>query len=183
MSERIAAEGDRRPGPDEYDAYYARYVEQVEDGPILPRLAGQAERLRTLLAGLGPEGGGYRYAPGKWSIKQVIGHLADSERVFGMRATCIARGETSPLPGFEQDDYVKAGAFDSRSVDSLVREFGLLRGADVEMFGTLPEGAWERRGVASGVPISVRGLAWIMAGHVEHHMAIMRDRYREAFGV
>lgn len=182
MSKSIAADGGRRPAPEEYDAYYARYVEQVEEGPILPRLGGQPERLRTLLAGLGPEGGGYRYAPGKWSIKQVIGHLADSERVFGMRATCIARGETSPLPGFEQDDYVRAGSFDARSLDSLVRELELLRGANVEMFGTLPEGAWDQQGVASGVPVSVRGLAWIIAGHVEHHMAILRDRYREAFG-
>ena len=182
MSESIATDGDRRPAPDEYDAYYARYVEQVEEGPILPRLAGQVQRLRALLAGLGPGGGDVRYAPGKWSIKQVIGHLADSERVFGMRATCIARGETSPLPGFEQDDYVRAGSFDARSLDSLVRELELLRGSNLEMFGTLPEGAWDQRGVASGVPVSVRGLAWIIAGHVEHHMAILRDRYREAFG-
>lgn len=171
----------RRPSAEEYDAYYARYVEQVPDGPILPRLAGQAKRLRKLLAGLAPDGAEYRYAAGKWSIKQVIGHLADSERIFGMRATCIARGDASLLPGFEQDDYVVEGAFEARTLESLVRELELLRGANLEMFGTLPGKAWDRRGTASGVPVSVRGLAWIIAGHVEHHLAILQQRYGDAF--
>jgi transposase len=172
---------DRRPAPDEYDAYYGDYVETVEDGPVLARLVAQGERLRALLAGLGPRGADYRYAPDKWSIKQVLGHLADAERVFGMRAACIARGETAPLPGFEQDDYVRQGGFEARSTDSLLRELELLRGANVEMFAALPPEAWDRRGTASGVPVSVRAVAWILAGHLEHHLAVLRDRYGEAF--
>jgi len=181
MSDTIEPRGGRRPEAEEYDAYYAGYVERVPDGPILLRLAGQVEGLRALLAGVAPDGGAYRYAAGKWSIRQVIGHLADAERIFGMRATCIARGEASPLPGFEQDEYALAGAFDARTLESLVREFELLRGANLEMFGTLPDSAWDRRGTASGLPVSVRGLAWIIAGHVEHHLTILRDRYRDAF--
>lgn len=181
MSDTVEPRGGRRPEAEEYDAYYAGYVERVPDGPILARLAGQTERLRALLAVLAPGGGACRYAAGKWSIKQVIGHLADAERIFGMRATCIARGETAALPGFEQDEYVLAGAFDARNLESLVRELELLRGANLEMFGTLSESAWDRRGTASGVQVSVRGLAWIIAGHVEHHLTILQDRYRDAF--
>lgn len=172
---------DRRPAPDEYDAYYGDYIAEMKDGPVLATLVGQGDRLRSLLAGLGPAGADYRYAPDKWSIKQVLGHLADAERLFGMRATCIARGETAALPGFEQDDYVREGAFDERSLDSLVRELEMLRGANVEMLATLRPEAWDRRGTASGVPVSVRAIAWILGGHLEHHMAVIRDRYREAF--
>ena len=172
---------DRRPAPGDYDPYYADYIDALDDGPILARLVEQGDRLRTLLAGLGPSGADHRYAPDKWSIKEMIGHLADAERVFGMRATCIARGEIAPLPGFEQDDYVQQGGFGRRTLDSLLRELELLRGANVEMFAALSDEAWERRGTASGSPVTVRAIAWILAGHLEHHVGVLRDRYGDAF--
>lgn len=170
-----------RPGTGEYDPFYQPYLARIGDGPIVPRLAAQSAELRELLGGLRPGGAVHRYEAGKWSVKQVVGHLADSERIFGMRATCIARGETAELPGFEQDDYVAGGGFDERTVDSLLREFEQLRGANVEMFGGLPEEHWQRTGRANAAPVSVRALAWILAGHMEHHLAVLRERYGGAF--
>lgn len=170
-----------RPGPDEYGAFYAGYVERIGDVDIVSTLADQAEELGRLLDRLGPGGGTHRYAAGKWSVAEVIGHLADAERIFGMRATCVARGETTPLPGFDENAYVAEGRFDLRTIDSLRRELELLRGANVAMFGGLAEDRWLRRGTASGSPITVRALAWIIAGHLDHHLAVLRDRYGEAF--
>lgn len=170
-----------RPGSDEYGEFYAGYVGRVGDVDIVSTLTEQASELGRLLDRMSPGGGAYRYAAGKWSVAEVIGHLADAERIFGMRATCVARGETTPLPGFDQNAYVAEGRFDLRTIDSLRREFELLRGANLAMFGSLPEDRWRRRGTASGSPITVRALAWIIAGHLDHHLAVLRDRYGEAF--
>jgi hypothetical protein len=170
-----------RPEPAEYHPYYGGYIGLVEDGSILARLAAQSEGLRDLMSAIGPAGGAYRYAPGKWTVRQVLGHVADTERIFGMRATCIARGEKASLPGYEQDDYVDEGGFDARPVDSLVREFDLLRAANLEMFSGLPGEHWRRVGTANGAAISVRALAWILVGHLEHHVAVLQERYAAAF--
>jgi hypothetical protein len=170
-----------RPQPEEYAAFYERYVSRVGDVPIVSTLTDQVGELRELLDGLGPAGGSHRYAPGKWSVGEVIGHLADAERIFGMRATCIARGERAALPGFEQDDYVAEGQFELRTIDSLQGEFELLRGANVAMFKGLTDDRWRREGTASGASISVRALAWILAGHVDHHLDVLRERYGGAF--
>lgn len=170
-----------RPEAGEYHPYYAAYIGLVEDGPILGRFAAQAEELRDLMSALGPNGGAHRYAPGKWTVRQVLGHVADTERIFGMRATCIARGETSSLPGYDQDDYVAEGAFDARPVESLLREFDLLRAANLEMLSGLAGEYWLRTGTANGVAMSVRAAAWILVGHLEHHLAILRERYGAAF--
>lgn len=170
-----------RPTTVEYDPYYHGYLQRIGDGPIVTRLSDQIAELHGLLGGLRPGGSAYRYADGKWTIKQVIGHLADAERIFGMRATCIARGEVASLPGFDENAYVEEGAFDVRTLDSLLREFEHLRGANVEMFDGLPDAHWGRTGSANGAPASVRALAWILAGHLDHHMAVLRDRYAPAF--
>ncbi len=170
-----------RPESGEYDPYYETYIGRIGDGPILSVLTAQSQGLRDQLAGLVEGGGDYRYAPGKWSIKEMLGHLNDSERVFGMRATCIARGETADLPGFEQDDYVEAGGFGSRTVESLVREFDLLRAANLEMLGGLEPAGWLLVGRANGSAVSVRAIAWTLAGHVDHHRAVLRERYGQAF--
>lgn len=170
-----------RPAPDEYGAFYAGYVGRIDDVGIVSTLADQAGELGELLDRLGPEGAAHRYAPGKWTVAEVVGHLADAERIFGMRAMCVARGETTPLPGFDENDYVAEGRFDLRTIDSLRREFELLRGANVAMFEGLPDDRWQRRGTASGQPITVRALAWIIAGHLDHHLAVLRERYGEAF--
>ncbi|MFW6039617.1 MAG: DinB family protein [Gemmatimonadota bacterium] len=170
-----------RPGPDEYGAFYAGYVAGVGDVDIVSTLADQAKELGGLLDRLGPGGAAHRYAAGKWSIAEVVGHLADAERIFGMRATCVARGETAPLPGFDENAYVAEGRFDLRTIDNLRREFELLRAANATMFGALSEDRWRRRGTASGSPITVRALAWIIVGHLDHHLEVLRDRYGEAF--
>lgn len=172
---------DLRPPAEEHHPYYSAYIEQVEDGPILGRLAAQSEAVRDLMSALGPNGGAYRYAPGKWTVRQVLGHVADTERIFGMRATCIARGETASLPGYDQDDYVIEGGFDERPVESLLREFDLLRAANLEMLSGLPDPYWLRTGSANGSAISVRALAWILVGHLEHHLAVLQERYGAAF--
>ena len=170
-----------RPGSGEYGAFYAGYVNRVGDVDIVSTLADQAGALGRLLDRLGAGGAAHRYAAGKWSVAEVVGHLVDTERIFGMRATCVARGETAPLPGFDENAYVAEGRFDLRTIDSLRLEFELLRGANVAMFGGLPEDRWRRRGTASGSPITVRALAWIIAGHLDHHLAVLRERYGEAF--
>jgi len=171
----------RRPESGEYDPYYQTYIGRIGDVPILSALTAQSENLRGQLSGLVAGGGDYRYAPGKWSIKDVLGHLNDSERVFGTRATCIARGETADLPGFEQDDYVDAGGFGGRTVESLIREFDFLRAANLEMLGGLEAAKWLLVGRANGTSVSVRAIAWILAGHVDHHLAVLRERYGQAF--
>lgn len=170
-----------RPGSDEYGAFYAGYVGRIGDGDIVRILADQAGELGDLLDRLGPEGAGHRYAPDKWSVAEVVGHLADAERIFGMRATCIARGETTPLPGFDENAYVAEGGFDHRTIDSLRREFELLRGANVMMFAALADDRWRREGTASDASVTVRALAWIIAGHLDHHLAVLGERYGEAF--
>jgi hypothetical protein len=170
-----------RPGTDEYGAFYAGYVGRVGDVDIVSTLADQAGELGDLLDRLCPGGASHRYAPGKWSVAEVVGHLADAERIFGMRATCIARGDTTPLPGFEENTYVAEGRFDLRPIDSLRREFELLRGANVAMFEALSDDRWRRAGTASSATITVRALAWIIAGHLDHHLAVLRERYGGAF--
>lgn len=170
-----------RPGSGEYDPFYETYVGRIGAGSVLSVLSAQVEALRELFSSLVPGGEDYRYAAGKWSVLDILGHLNDSERIFGMRATCIARGETQDLPGFEQDDYVAAGNFDQRQVDSMIREFESLRAANVEMLSGLVPEDWNRRGRANGSPISVRAIGWILAGHVDHHLAVLSERYGQAF--
>ncbi|MDH3427231.1 MAG: DinB family protein [Gemmatimonadota bacterium] len=170
-----------RPEAGEYDPYYETYIGRLDGGSIFSKLAQQSGVVRDQMSGLIAGGGDYRYAPGKWSVKQILGHLADSERIFGMRATCIARGDLAELPGFEQDDYVDAGGFDQRTIESLVREFEFLRAANLEMFGGLEPTAWRIVGKANDSPISVRAIAWILAGHTDHHLTVLGERYGAAF--
>lgn len=170
-----------RPHPDEYAPFYREYVGRLGDGAIVPRLASQPGEMRELLDGLRPGGAAHRYAEGKWTVKEVVGHLADAERILGMRATCFARAETAELPGFDEETYVAEGGFAGRTVDSLLREFEQLRGANVEMFGGLAGDIWKRTGTANGSAVSVRALAWILAGHVDHHVEVLRERYSRAF--
>lgn len=166
-----------RPESDEYGKFYAGYVARVPEGDLVRILAEQIEDTTELLAGVEEETASRAYAPSKWSLKEVVGHLADTERVMGYRALRVARGDTTPVPGFEQDDYVAAASFDARSLDDLVDEFRLLRRGTVVLLDGLEEEAWSRRGTASGAPVSVRALACIIAGHELHHRAVVRERY------
>lgn len=175
-----ATAGDR-PDTSEYDVFYERYVGRIGTGPIVSILVAQGHTFRDLISRLIRGGGDYSYAPGKWSVKDICGHLCDSERIFGMRAACIARGEVAELPGFEQDDYVAAGNFGVRKMDSLMREFESLRMANVELLSGLAPEDWEKTGRVSGARVSVRAIGWILAGHVDHHLAVLDERYSQAF--
>jgi uncharacterized damage-inducible protein DinB len=166
-----------RPGTDEYAPYYGTYIGKVPDGDLRSMLSAQLAETLALIRSIPEARGGHRYAPDKWSIKGVLGHLADSERIFSYRALRIARGDATPLPGFEQDDYVPAGGFDDRTLRDLAEELAAVRQATSHLFAHLDPAALERRGTASGKPISVRALAYIIAGHELHHVGILKTRY------
>jgi GNAT superfamily N-acetyltransferase len=166
-----------RPAASDYPPFYERYVSLVPEGDVLAVLEAQRAELRILAAGLGRDGEETRYAPGKWSIREMMGHLRDAEREFGHRAFRISRGDETPLPGFEENQYVAAARFDRRPAAALVDELLLLREANLALLRQLPDEAWSLRGVANGVPVSVVGLAYMLAGHVRHHFGVLRERY------
>jgi len=165
------------PEANEYAPFYARYVSLVPNGDILLTLEGQLSETLKLLRGITESQADSRYAPGKWSIKEVVGHITDTERIFAYRALRFARNDQTPLPGFEQDDYVRYAAFDKYRLSDLTREFELVRQANLLLFRNLDEAAWHRRGTASEREISVRALAYIIAGHELHHVGILKERY------
>jgi len=166
-----------RPGDSEFDPYYGRYIARIESDDILEVLALQLPEVRHTLGGLGPEVAGHRYEPDKWTVKQVLGHVLDSERILATRALCIARGETQPLPGFDENAYAAASAVDVRPLGDVLGEFEHLRRANLALFEGLDDAAWQRIGHANGSPISVRAIAWILAGHLDHHLNVLRERY------
>lgn len=166
-----------RPVKNEYDAYYDRYISLVPEEDVLIALDQQLSETLILLRSLSEQHGTFRYGPDKWSAKEVLGHMIDTERIMSYRALRIARSDRTPIEGFEQDDYVKSGNFDKRSVVTLGREFEQVRRATISLFRNLESEAWERRGIANNVEITVRALAYIIAGHELHHKAILKDRY------
>jgi uncharacterized damage-inducible protein DinB len=165
------------PDSDEYDPYFAPYIQRARSRSLPVTLAAQHDEVVSLLSGLSDEAAAFRYAPEKWSIKQVIGHLLDTERIFAYRALSFARGEQQPLPGFDQDAYVEAGEFDSRSLESLVKEYRAVRAATLALIEGFDAAAWSRTGVANRVEFSVRALAFIVAGHEAHHLSVLEGRY------
>ena len=166
-----------RPLENEYAPAFQSYVSHVDEDDIMPALRSQIDALDVLLDRVPPDRETYRYEEGKWSIREILGHLIDGERVFGYRALCIARGETQNLPGFDQDQYMLTAPFDRIDLEDLLSEFRLARLSNIAMFRTLDEAAWTRMGTANGNPISVRALAYIMVGHLRHHMGVLRERY------
>ena len=169
-----------RPSAAEFASFYAGYVSLVPEADIMSVLEGQADDVRLQARAFIPKREEFRYAPGKWSVREVLGHVTDAERVFGFRAFCFSRGDENALPGFEQDDYVARGGFDRCSLTDLVQEFAQLREANLTVLRRLDDNAWRRMGTASGKAVSVRALAYIMAGHVRHHLHILSTRYAEA---
>ena len=157
--------------------YYFRYIDRIADGDIIGVLETQLEEMSVLLLGISEEKSLHRYAPEKWSIRQVVNHVNDTERVFVSRAFWFARGFDSPLPSYDQEISTAAARADEFSWASHVEEFRGVRLATLAFFRNLPAGAWMRNGIASGNPFSVRALAYITAGHASHHTAILRDRY------
>lgn len=168
---------DSRPDPGEYNTYYDRYVALVPAGDIIALLTVQIDDTTALLRDLSEEQALHAYAPGKWSIKEVIGHIMDAERVFMHRALRFGRGDRTPLPTFDENAYAIAGDFNARPLARLVSEFTAVRRATIALLAGLPAGAWERKGEASQFMVSVRGLAWITAGHELHHRNILAQRY------
>ena len=166
-----------RPAATEYAPYYERYISRVPDGDLIELLERQLEDTLALLRAVPEERADARYAPGKWSIKEVVGHLSDTERVFAYRALRIARNDPTPLPGFDQDEYVRHGGFDARTLADLAAEFSAVRRATMDVFRYLDRDALSRRGVANGAEVSVRALAYIIAGHERHHGEVLRTRY------
>jgi hypothetical protein len=166
-----------RPQPDEYAQYYARYISLVEGEDILSTLDQQRRQTMMLLSGRDEQDGDFRYAPEKWSAKEVLGHICDTERVFAYRALRISRADTTPLEGFEQDDYVRNGPFANRPLADLVEDFIAVRRATLSLLRNLDEAAWMRRGIANKNEVSVRGIAYIIAGHELHHRRILEEKY------
>lgn len=167
----------RRPEATEYAPFYSTYVSLVPETDALMILERQPDELRALASQVVSERERFRYAPGKWSIREVVGHIADTDRVFGYRAFCISRGEQQPLPGFDQDEYMATAGFEARPLADLVEEFSSIREANLRALRRLDSHGWDRTGTASGHPVSVRALAFMMAGHVRHHCNILRERY------
>jgi hypothetical protein len=167
-----------RPSPDEYGSFYETYLRHVTAGAdVLALLTEQAAAVARLVAALTPQQGEVRYAPGKWSVKQVLAHLADTERVFVFRALWFARGEESALPGMDENLWGETAGADARPVADIGRELAALRRLSLDLFAALPAEAWERRGVASERVLSVRAVPWIVAGHETHHLVVLRERY------
>jgi hypothetical protein len=166
-----------KPNPDEYAPYYEKYVALLTTDDILGALDKQWLETTALLAARTEADGDFRYAPGKWSVKEVLGHLVDTERIFSYRALRIARHDQTPMEGFEQDDYVKFGPFGKCSLAALIEEFISVRRATLSLFRGLDEPAWVRRGVANKNNVSVRALAYITAGHELHHRRILQEKY------
>jgi len=166
-----------RPESSEYAPFYHGYVASVPEGDVVALLRQGGRDVLDTVATIPEDRGGFRYAEGKWSIREVLGHLIDAERIFTYRALRIARGDTTPLAQFDENEYAKTAGSDARTLSNLVREFGAVREASVQLFESLPDDAWGRSGVASGKNISVRALAYITAGHAMHHLKILRERY------
>jgi hypothetical protein len=166
-----------RPEPSEFADFYASYISKVPGKDVLGVLESQRLQMLHLFAGRSERDGSFRYAPGKWTVKEVLGHITDTERIFTYRALRIARGDQTPLPGFEQDDFVRNGAFSARTLADLAEEFAAVRNASLALFRSFPEEAWPRRGVASQKEVTVRALAFITAGHQIHHRLILEERY------
>ena len=166
-----------RPEASEYFAYYDRYIALVPNGDVVAQIDSQHAATRALLAPLSPDQAGHRYAEGKWSVREVVGHLADTERVFAYRALRFARGDATPLPGFDENAWAANASYDTRTLMSVLDEFTAVRKATVAFFESLTVEEFMRRGVANGKEMSVRALAWTIAGHERHHLEIIRTRY------
>ncbi|MBN9400511.1 MAG: DinB family protein ['Candidatus Kapabacteria' thiocyanatum] len=167
-----------KPLAHEYAGYYDQYIDRVgDDANILTVLADQIGTLEAFTSTIDDDKARYRYADGKWSIKELFGHLMDSERIFGYRALCIARGETQPLPGFDEETYVANAIFDERKLGDIIAEMTILRKANLLLFASLAEQDVVRQGIANGKPVTPRALMWILAGHTEHHLGVLKERY------
>lgn len=165
------------PRPDEYAEFFSGYIKLIPHDNIIKLLEDGRDELQSLLKSIPEDKGNYSYEEGKWSIKELLGHMADVERVHAYRALCFSRGETKSLPGFEQDDYVKAADFNKRSLGGLAEELLLIRNANLSLFKSFDEETLMRRGKSNNNDFTVRAMMFIIAGHELHHMKILKERY------
>ena len=170
----------KRPEETEYLPYYGRYISLVPEGDILEALDKQLDETLAFLRAIPESQGSFRYAPDKWSIKELVGHVIDTERIFAYRALRFARKDETPLPGYEQDDYIRNASFDDYPLGELASEFEHVRRATLFLFKHLNDESWQRRGLANEAEVSVRALAYIIAGHELHHREILRNRYLQS---
>jgi hypothetical protein len=166
-----------RPEPGEYAPYYERYVSLIPGTDILGTLDAQRRQMMLLLSGRDERDGDFRYAPEKWNAKEVLGHVCDTERIFAYRALRISRGDQTPLAGFEQDDYVRNGPFAKAPLGEIIEDYIAVRRATLTLLRNLDEAAWARRGNASKNEVTVRALAYMIAGHEVHHRRILEEKY------
>jgi hypothetical protein len=166
-----------RPAADESSPYYHGYIAKVADEDLGQQLLGQLQELEQLFQNVTDRAALMRYAPSKWSIKEILGHLADTERIFSYRLLRIARGDRTPLPGYDEKAYVPPGRFDDRPLPMLLAELRAVRLSTTALIEGLPDEAWAYRGVANNQPISARALAFIIVGHMAHHLGVLRERY------
>ncbi len=177
MTELTLNDKSARPGPDDYAEYFNRYVGLVETGDIVEILAVSLERLVATLRGLPPGAEAHRYAAGKWTVREMLGHIIDTERIMAYRGLRIARGDLTPLAPFDQDLFVAGADFERRSMPDLIEEFVFVRQGTLALFRHLQPAAWDRRGLVGENRLTPRAAAWIIAGHQVYHEAILSDRY------
>lgn len=170
----------QRPSADEFNEFYAGYVGSVLDGDVVARLESELDAGLAFFGGLPADRHDHRYADGKWTVREVLGHVVDTERIFSFRLMCMARGDQTPLPGMDQNEYTAGADFAGRSWQSLMAEYEHLRRANVALVSSLGVDDFDRRGTASGFPVSVRALVWILAGHEIHHRKVIAERYLES---
>ncbi|OGU29948.1 MAG: hypothetical protein A2X67_01080 [Ignavibacteria bacterium GWA2_55_11] len=166
-----------RPQPAEHIPYYTKYIDLVPETDVILAMSSEIVRTAEYLRSLPQSAGEKRYAPGKWSVKEVVGHMIDTERVMGQRALFFARKTPHALPGYEPDDWVNASTFGKQSMEDLISEFENVRKGHVFMFKGFGPDVWSRKGIGSGNPFTVRALAFIIVGHERHHVAILKERY------
>lgn len=166
-----------RPQPDEYGDFYQGYIDLIASDNALQKLIRQGQKTYTLIQSLTAEEASYRYAEDKWSVKEIIGHLVDTERIMAYRALCISRGETTSLPGYDHESYVQQAQFEDRGLQSLSTEYDALRNANITLFNSFNEQQILRKGTANDQTVSVRALAYIIAGHERHHLNVLDEKY------
>ena len=166
-----------RPDASEYAPFYHGYVTMVPDGDVVELVRSTGREVLEALGRIPETRGDHRYGPEKWTIREVIGHLIDAERIFTYRALRVARGDRTPLAAFDENEFVKTAGSEARTLASLTRELGAVREATAQLFESLPDEAWGRSGIASGKDVSLRALAYITTGHAMHHLRILRERY------
>lgn len=168
---------DHHPETDEYGSFYQGYVDLVTGPNVLQTLIKQGQETYALIEQLTPEEASRRYAEGKWSVKEVIGHLIDTERIMAYRALCISRGEKTSLPGYDHDAYVQEAHFEERSLQNLSAEYDALRNANISLFNSFNEQQTLKKGRANDHTVSVRALVYIIAGHERHHLNVLEEKY------